>query len=64
MNEIVAGTGAATTAALSLAAWLADIEIYLRVSVALVGMAVGILTGLYYYEAWRKARRDRHGSRL
>jgi hypothetical protein len=40
-------------------AWLADIEIYLRISVAIVGIAVGILTGLYYFEAWREKRRAR-----
>jgi hypothetical protein len=51
--------GATTTGALSLTAWLADIEIYLRLGVAAVGIAVGILTGLYYYEAWMEKRRNR-----
>jgi Flp pilus assembly protein TadB len=58
-HERVADVGAVSTGALTLAAWLADIEIYLRIGVALVGIVVGVLTGLYYYEAWLQKRRER-----
>lgn len=58
-HERLADVGATATGALSLTAWLADVELYLRIGVAVVGIAVGVLTGLYYYEAWREKRRQR-----
>lgn len=58
-HERLADAGAAATATLGTVAWIADLEIYLRIGVALVGIVVGVLTGLYYYEAWRQKRRER-----
>ena len=58
-HEHLAPLGAASTGALTLAAWLADIEIYLRVGAAAVGIVVGIFTALYYYEAWVQKRAHR-----
>lgn len=60
-QERLAEAGAAATGALSLTAWLAQMEIYLRIGVAITGIAVGVITGLYYYEAWQKMRRNRGG---
>lgn len=60
-HEVQAAAGAVATGTLSLTAWLADIEIYLRIGVAVTGIAVGVLTGLYYYEAWKEKRRNRGG---
>ena len=58
-HERLADAGATATGALSLAAWLADIELYLRIGVAAIGIVVGVLTSMYYYEAWREKRRNR-----
>lgn len=55
----LADAGAISTGALTLAAWLADIEVYLRVGAALVAMGAGICAGLYHFEAWRQKRRER-----
>jgi hypothetical protein len=57
-HERIADAGAVTTGALTLAAWLADIEIYLRVGATLVAIGAGICAALYHFEAWRQKRRE------
>lgn len=59
MTSRVADAGAITTGALTLAAWLADIEVYLRVGATLVAIMAGIAAALYHFEAWREKRRNR-----
>jgi hypothetical protein len=65
MNEMMttrlADAGAATTGALTLAAWLADIEIYLRVGATTVAIVAGLCAALYHFEAWRQKRRENRG---
>lgn len=58
-QDKLAIAGAATTGVTTLTAWLPQIELYLRIGAALVGIVVGVLTGLYYLEVWREKRRNR-----
>jgi hypothetical protein len=57
--ERLADAGAVTTGVLTLAAWLAQIEIYLRLGATVVAIAAGACAALYHYEAWRQKRRER-----
>jgi Flp pilus assembly protein TadB len=61
-HEPLAAVGVASTGVFTLAAWLADIEVYLRIGAALVALLAGIASGLYYYESWRQKRRERKGA--
>lgn len=58
-HERLASAGAATTGVTTLTAWLPQIEMYLRICAAFVGVVVGVVTILYYYEVWREKRRGR-----
>lgn len=58
-HERLAEAGAATTGVMTLTAWLPQIEVYLRIGAALVGIVVGLMTFLYYYEAWKEKRKAR-----
>lgn len=60
-QERLADVGAISTGALTLAAWLADIEVYLRVGATLVAILAGICAGLYHFEAWKQKRRENGG---
>lgn len=60
MTHRLAEVGAATTGLAGITAWVAEMEIYLRAGVSVVGIVVGVLTGLYYWEAWREKRRARN----
>lgn len=59
MTTRTADVGAITTGALTVAAWLAEVEVYLRVAAAIVAICAGIAAGLYHFEAWREKRRNR-----
>lgn len=58
-QERLADAGAISTGALTLAAWLADIEVYLRVGATLVAILAGICAALYHFESWRQKRQER-----
>lgn len=54
----LADVGAVLTGSGALVTWAA-VETALRIGAAAVTIAVGVLTGMYYFEAWREKRRNR-----
>lgn len=58
-QERLADVGAVSTGVLTLAAWLANVEVYVRIGAAFVAMVAGVCSSLYHLEAWRQKRGTR-----